>query len=182
MLERPACPVPATIFLFRSDYMETQYFLPQSSLQQIFTALKDKGYQCIAPTIRGDSIVYAPLDDSEKLPWGYSDAQGPAKYQLTQNNNGKQAFAWSNGPSSIKPFLFKQQEVLWRVNKDENGRLSFQPETESAAQALIGVRPCDIAAMLVQDKVFLEDQYVDARYHSRRSSLFTVVANCCYAS
>ncbi len=162
--------------------METQYFLPHSSLQQLFTALKEKGYLCIAPTVRGESIVYAPLDDSTKLPWGYSDIQGPGKYQLTKTNNDNQAFAWSNGPSSIKPFLFKQQEVLWRVIKDENGRLSFQPETESVPQALIGVRPCDINAMLVQDKVLLEDNYVDTRYQERRLSLFTVVVNCSYAS
>lgn len=162
--------------------MDTQYFLPHSLLQQLFTTLKEKGYLCIAPMVRGSSIVYAPLDDSAKLPWGYSDIQGPAQYQLTKKDDDKRAFDWSNGPSSIKPFLFKQQETLWRVTKDENGRLSFQPESETVAQALIGVRPCDITAMLVQDKVFLQDNYIDTRYQSRRSSLFTVVVNCTNAS
>jgi len=162
--------------------METTYFLPHLSLPHLFSALKDKGYLCIAPMVRGANIVYGPLDDSAKLPWGYSDIQGPGQYELTKTNNDGRAFAWSNGPSSIKPFLFKQQETLWRVHKEENGRLSFQPETESAAQALIGVRPCDITAMMVQDKVFLDDDYVDVRYQSRRLSLFTVVVNCSYSS
>jgi len=162
--------------------METALFLPHESLPKLFSALKDQGYLCVAPMVRGENIVYGPLDDATKLPWGYSDVQAPGKYTLTKTNNNKQAFAWSNGPSSIKPFLFKQQEVLWRVKKDENGRLCFQPQTETVAQALIGVRPCDIAAMGVQDKVFLEDDYVDVRYQSRRSSLFTVVVNCRYSS
>jgi len=163
--------------------METQFFLPHLSLQQLFTVLKDKGYLCIAPTVKGTSIVYGPLNDSTKLPWEYSDTQGPGTYELVKNKNDNgRAFDWSNGPSSIKPFLFKQQEVLWRVNKDENGRLSFQSEIETEPQALIGVRPCDITAMIVQDKVFLEDEHVDIRYQNRRSTLFTVVVNCSYSS
>ncbi len=162
--------------------METQYFLPRISLQQLFNVLEDRGYQCIAPGVRGDSIVYGPLRDSAKLPWGYSDKQRPGQYQLTKTGGDERAFAWSNGPSSIKPFLFKQQEILWRVNKAENGRLHFQPEPATTAQALIGVRPCDIQAMLVQDKVFLNDNHIDPRYQGRRANLFTVVVNCSYAS
>ncbi|HHJ80791.1 MAG TPA: sulfite reductase subunit A, partial [Candidatus Tenderia electrophaga] len=41
-----------------------------------------------------------------------------------------------------------------------------------------GVRSCDLAAMRIQDQVFLEQQYQDENYQARRDALFTVVVNC----
>jgi len=44
--------------------------------------------------------------------------------------------------------------------------------------AIIGARACDLAAMIIQDKVFVND----APYQSRRQSLFVVAVNCTYSS
>jgi formate hydrogenlyase subunit 6/NADH:ubiquinone oxidoreductase subunit I len=42
----------------------------------------------------------------------------------------------------------------------------------------VGVRPCELAALLVQDRVFLGDAGADPDYRSRRESAFLVVVNC----
>lgn len=79
--------------------------------------------------------------------------------------------------TGIKPYLFKPQETLWRVARNQEGRLVFNPEYAIEKQALIGVYPCDLRAMLIQDKIFL-GQYQDPRYQKRREALFIVVINC----
>ena len=43
---------------------------------------------------------------------------------------------------------------------------------------VIGPRACDLHALNVQDRVFLDGPYVDPAYQARRSSLFIVAVNC----
>ncbi|MCF6217246.1 MAG: 4Fe-4S dicluster domain-containing protein [Gammaproteobacteria bacterium] len=153
------------------------YFLAHKRFQSLIDVLTKQGYACIGPRVQNGGIMLAPLNHATELPWGVQDEQGPAHYRLLEGDK-KRAFAWSNSPSSLKPFLFKQQETLWHASRDEEGRYKFDPVIESQRQALIGIRPCDLAAMAIQDKVFLEGPYIDTRYQARRQSLFTVVVNC----
>ena len=159
----------------------TKYFLKHEFLQRLFDLLKDSGFNCIAPQVKNGNIVYAPMTDASHLPWGVRDLQSLASYQIEESSN-KQAFSWSNGISSIKPFLFSSEETLWKVERNEDGKLHFNSVIKSEPTALVGVRPCDVNAMIVQDKVFLQEEYVDKRYEARRKALFIVVVNCTYAS
>lgn len=156
--------------------MNNSYFLSQAQLQDLIVLLIKQGYQCIGPQVCEGYIQYDSLSDVNQLPWGVSDKHAPGIYELTSTDK-KQAFSWANSPSSIKPFLFKQQESIWRIQRNSAGKICFEPVIESQLQALIGVRPCDIAAMLVQDRVFLSDP-VELRYAERRKSLFIAVVNC----
>lgn len=159
----------------------TLYFLQKNQLQRLFELLSADNFTCVGPQVRDGSIVYAPINEVKQLPWGVTDRQQLGDYQLTTGDPAF-AFAWTNAVSSIKTFLFKAQETVWRVQRDEGGRLQFNPVVEVEPIALIGVRPCDIAAMRIQDKVFINDQYQDNRYQARRQALFTVVMNCTQSS
>ncbi len=157
------------------------YFLTKDNLQALLDALTANKFKCVGPQVRDGSIIYAPLNDAKKLPWGVADIQDLGDYQLTKGDPDF-AFAWTNGLSSIKTFLFKPQETVWQVKRDDAGKLVFEPVNEIESIALIGVRPCDVAAMLIQDKVFLEGEHKDCRYQARKSALFTVVMNCTKSS
>jgi hypothetical protein len=53
-----------------------------------------------------------------------------------------------------------------------------QPQQESAPAALIGSRPCELAAMRVLDRVFAGGEIPDPCYRDRREGSFVVVAEC----
>ena len=161
--------------------MAQLHFLQKDKLQRLLDVLIADNFTCIGPQVRDASIVYASLKDAKQLPWGVIDKQQLGEYQLAKGDP-QFAFGWTNGLTSIKTFLFKPQETVWRVERDEMGRLKFEPVVEVESIALIGVRPCDVAAMLIQDKVFLEGPSIDDRYQARRKALFTVVMNCTSAS
>lgn len=162
--------------------MDAVYFLPQVKLQNLLDTLHAAGYQCIGPQVKDNAIVFDELKNVSQLPWGIKDNQAPGRYQLEQINV-KQAFLWANGPQSIKPFLFKPREQLWRVEKDENRQLQFHQISEPLQPiALIGVRACDLAGMAVQDKVFYHNDFEDPRYQARRDYLFLIAVNCGYSS
>ncbi len=161
---------------------QKNYFLPYDQIQALIRALQDAHYLCIGPQVRDGAIVYDTLLDAEQLPWGITDYQSPGQYRLEKKTPLK-AFAWANGPQAIKPFLFKPSDTVWQVVKDANGKLNFKPHPpDEQAIAFFGARSCDLHAMAIQDKVFMENGHVDVRYQHRRKHLFVIAVNCTYAS
>ncbi|EKD71092.1 MAG: hypothetical protein ACD_46C00274G0002 [uncultured bacterium] len=68
-------------------------------------------------------------------------------------------------------------------NAYSEGKLIFQPHhPKEQPIAIFGARSCDLEAMRIQDKVFIEGQNSDVRYKSRRENLFVVAVNCTYSS
>ena len=161
---------------------QTHFFLPHRQLQNLLQALQQAGFSCIGPQVRDGAIVYDLLQHTDQLPWGIRDKQAPGSYQLEKITEHK-AFAFANGPQAIKPILFKPQETVWKVMRNSEGKLIFQPhQAEEAPVAVIGARSCDLVAMHIQDKVFLEGSHPDPRYKKRREQLFIVAVNCSYSS
>ncbi|VVC75535.1 Anaerobic sulfite reductase subunit A [Aquicella siphonis] len=161
---------------------ETSYFLPHDGLQDLIDALGHAGFVCIGPKARDGAIVYEQLDRASELPWGMRDYQSPGQYRLEVTDE-KKAFAFSNGAQAIKPVLFRPRETVWKVVRNEEGKLEFKPhQPKEAPLAILGARACDLAAMAVQDKVFLHGKNIDPRYQARRENLFVVAVNCSYSS
>lgn len=153
-------------------------FLPRDQFQSLLDQLRQAGYRCVGPQLRDGTIVYDDLASVTQLPLGWRDEQTPGRYQLYQHAEPRY-FAWANGPQALKPLLFSPRETLWRVTRDAQGRMSFVetlPQIEPFA--VLGVRSCDLAALMIQDKVFRDSAYQDNYYTARRSALFTVVVNC----
>lgn len=152
-------------------------FLPHAAMQRLFDILLQAGYDIHAPTRREDSLVFAATSSSDALPWGVSDAQSPGSYRLEAGPVAR-VFAWANGPQALKPLLFRPDEPLWRVTRNEAGVLSFKAiEPDAPLLAVIGVRACDLAALALQDAHFL-GKAEDGYYRARREKLFLVAVNC----
>jgi sulfhydrogenase subunit beta (sulfur reductase) len=158
------------------------YFLPHAHLQELICALQQAGFACVGPQVRDGAIVYDRLTHAEQLPWGIRDHQAPGEYRL-ETLTEKKAFSWANGPQAIKPILFKPSETVWRVERNRDGKLEFNAHIAMEQPvAIIGARACDLAAMTIQDQVFLAKEQPDVGYQQRRESLFVVAVNCTYAS
>jgi ferredoxin len=153
-------------------------YLPRQDLQRLLDALQDHGYHCTGPQVRDGTIVYDTLSHVDQLPQGIRDEQQPGHYTLHKNDESRY-FAWANGPQALKPLTFKARETLWAVERNEQGRLEFR-ETHSnlTPTAVIGVRACDLAALRLQERIFLHDQNPDPYYAARREKLLLVAVNC----
>ena len=46
------------------------------------------------------------------------------------------------------------------------------------AFAFVGVRACELAAIQIQDRVFLREDFADATYRARRNKVFILAVNC----
>ncbi len=153
-------------------------FLPVAALSSLVAKLMSLGYQCLGPTLENGAIVMREFDAPDALPRGLQAEQGPGHYRSTQDPDNRY-FAWANGPQAIKPLAFAPQESLWRVERDASGALQFAAVLPTvAAQAIIGVRACDLAALALQDAHFLREGRRDAHYAQRREQLFLVAVQC----
>ncbi|MCI0505532.1 MAG: 4Fe-4S dicluster domain-containing protein [Gammaproteobacteria bacterium] len=158
------------------------YYMARDQLQALINELRARGYQCIGPQVRDGAIVYDSLADCTQLPRGISEHQSPGRYVLSENNS-QRYFSWANGPQAIKPYVFAPRESLWRCEKDNTGQLRFTDlKPAPGPVAIIGVRACDLAALYIQDKHFLQEEKKDPYYLARRQKLFLVAVNCTHAA
>ncbi len=162
--------------------------LDLDGLQALLDALADLGYQLIGPTVRGGAVVPAPIRSVADLPGGVGDVQAPGSYRLS--SGGRELFGFATAALSWKPFLFPPDRLLWRAPapraEGADGAPGAAPVLPAPAdepaprQALIGVRSCDLHAIEVQDRVFLQRAAVDPDYAARRESCFIVAVGCAH--
>ncbi len=156
------------------DYL----FLHRADLQSLLDAVADLGYQCIGPQLRDGTVVFDTLESVESLPRGVREEQQPGSYRLVPAD-GDRHFDWTTGPQAIKPLMFAPRETLWTSIKEADGTLRFAPAPpEIVPTAVIGVRACDLAALYIQDRHFLQGPHTDAHYRTRRQNLLLIAVNC----
>ena len=155
--------------------------LEREHFQQVLDALKSKGYQVMGPTIREGAVVYHHLTSVTEFPIGYTDEQEGGTYRLKPR--GDQAlFGYAVGPHSWKRFLHPPILRFWQA-KREGKAFQVTPEnTEPPKYAFVGVRSCELHAIAIQDRVFLQGPYTDPAYQARREDVFIVAVNCGQAS
>jgi sulfhydrogenase subunit beta (sulfur reductase) len=153
-----------------------QFLSSTDQFQKLLHLIKTDGYQLLGPTIHNDVIIYDEIQSAQDLPIGWIDEQDPGRYRL-KRHSVPAYFAYTLGPHSWKQYLFPPCEKLFGAHKEK--RVGFQ-ETEPVKKkmALIGVRACEIQALLVQDKVFNPKIAVYEQYLQRRENLFIVAVSC----
>jgi ferredoxin len=147
-------------------------------LDALLQALVHRGYQVVGPTIREGAIVYDQLASVNELPVGWTEEQEGGAYRLKRRGDAA-LFGYAVGPHSWKKFLQPPVLRLWQAKREGN-RLHFVAEAQGTPHryAFLGVRACELHAIAIQDKVFLEGQYVEPGYKARRDNLFIVAVNC----
>lgn len=149
----------------------------ESGLAAMVDWLARAGYAVFGPTVRDGVIVLDEIDDVADLPFGWGDEQHPGAYELVERGDGF-AFNHAVGADSWKRFLNPPHTDLLHVRRVDGSLVFEEVEPAPPRHAFIGVRACDLAAIAVQDRVFLGRVSVDATYARRRSSSFIVAVNC----
>ncbi|TPW18733.1 MAG: asrAH [Halothiobacillaceae bacterium] len=153
-------------------------FLPRQRLQPLLDLLSYAGYTILGPQLRDGAIVYAELTSVTELPHGIRIEQTPGRYTVNKTNDDHY-FAWANGAQALKPLTFAPRESLWQAQRNAAGLLQFQEiKPQSQPTAVFGVRACDLAALAIQERVFLASAVRDPYYAARRETLFLIAVNC----
>jgi ferredoxin len=151
--------------------------LDVAGLGDLHAALASAGYRIIGPRLTGDAITLGELDSAADLPFGWGVTLAPGGYRLRRRED-EAAFGHSAGPQSWKQFLHPPRERLWSARQDGNGFTQAADPPPAARMAFVGVRPCDLRAIQIQDRVLGADSHPDSAYAERRAGVFIVAVNC----
>ncbi len=151
--------------------------LEPGALDALVEALGERGHRVLGPTVRDGAIVYDDLESADELPVGVGDVQEPGRYRLVERSDAAR-FGYAASPHSWKQFLFPASTRLFRARRSDGAVEFEEPAPPDRPLALVGVRPCELSAIAIQDRVFLHGTWVDRDYESRRSDAFIVLVEC----
>ena len=152
--------------------------IDRKGLDALLAVLAGQGFKVIGPTVRDRAIVYEEIASTTDLPEGWTDEQEGGTYRLRRRDDDA-LFGFNVGPNSWKSHLFPATLKLWHARRGKDGEIAFEKEErEEVDYAFIGVRSCDLAAIGVQDRVFIGNGYNDPDYESRRRNAFIIAVNC----
>ena len=143
----------------------------------LLEVLRGRGLRTMGPVVRDGAIVHGELATTSDLPVGWHDHTEPGKYRLTQDGSSE-LFGWAVGPASWKSEFFVPAETVWRAAVEGGEVALFEPRDEALPVAVIGARPCEVAALGTLDRVLRDGEVSDDRYAARREGAFIVAAEC----
>ena len=151
--------------------------LSRARFPRLLSLLKEDGYRLVGPTVRDQAIVYDTIEGVDDLPAGWTDVQEAGRYRLRRRED-EALFGYAVGPHSWKQFFFPPVLRLWRAEREGRGFRVLDEPREAPPLALIGARPCDLAAVEVQDRTFRHPPFEDPDYAARRRPVFVVAVQC----
>ncbi|MBT5550221.1 MAG: 4Fe-4S dicluster domain-containing protein [Nitrospina sp.] len=157
--------------------MNKPQVIDKEGLNRLIQTLIAMGYEVVGPTVRDEAIVYDPIASIEDLPEGWTDEQEGGSYRLKKRTD-KALFGYTLGPHSWKKFLHPPERRLWQAQKEEQGFAITPEKPDEKKYAFLGVRSCELHAVAIQDKVFMQGTHTDLHYQSLRENALFVAVNC----
>ena len=129
------------------------YILPKTEVPKLLDFLLSKKFDVIAPVETEDGIDFESIRDGNKVTLNYVNTLFPPKR-----------------------FFLPNGEVLFEVRK-RKGRFEIIETVEKTKRVIFGIRPCDVNALLVLDKLFI-DEVKDPYYIARRKNTLILAVQC----
>jgi ferredoxin len=151
--------------------------MPAHGLDDLIAVLRADGYRVVGPVLRAGAISYAEIESAAELPVGWTDEQAPGFYRLHRRGDSA-CFGYAVGPESWKRELLPPRVRLWQATRDGDDLSVEDVERDAVPTAFLGVRACELAAIGIQDRVFLGGRFQDEDYRARRLQTFVVAVDC----
>lgn len=151
--------------------------LSVQGFQALLAELRRRGYALLGPSLVQGDFVHREISGLADLPRGLGLEQEAGTSRLVFRKD-EALFGYPVGQHSWKPVFFPPSRLVWQAARTSAGWEISLPREDLPPVALIGVRPCDLAAMAVLDRVFLAGPYVEPLYQARREAALVVAVNC----
>ncbi len=155
--------------------------LEPAAVGDLLRILREQGYRTIGPTLQDEAIVYDEIEGLGDLPAGLTDRQQPGEYRIEERSDDA-LFGYNLGPRSWKQYFFPPSLRLFAARRAGRGFEIEPPDADPPALALIGIRPCEIAGLDVQARVFTGGGHVDPWFAAARERAFLVAVQCAQAA
>lgn len=154
--------------------MEQAVVIAIEGLSDLIGLLQARGYQVWAARESDGALGLGAVASAEDLPRGRVEAAEAGSVRLV--DGPRDAFFDHTLPmQGLKQIVYPAQERLYTTDPELN--VEEEP-LEAPPTAVLGVRPCDLAALDTLARVFEGGPFVDARFRRRREALLLIAVNC----
>lgn len=161
--------------------MSDLFRMSKNGIEDLIGLLWLEGFKVLGPVAQDGSVGFSEVRNVSDIPVGMRDAHEPGRYRLVQGV-AWEIFGVVNGAGSFKPFFFAPEETLVELRREQRGFKVNEVIPFAPRLAFIGLRACDLAAMAIQDRIFLHHRFCDTHYEARRKDAFFVAVNCTHSA
>ena len=151
--------------------------IAREDFQSLLDVLQHAGYQPIGPTLQNHAIVFDHVSSVDDFPVGSEDQQSGGTYRLNKTDRPN-LFAYHVGPQSWKKLLYPPSKQMWKAERHHTSFQIADLQIETAKRAFVGVRPCELKAIEILDKVLMEGPFIDHAYKAARENTLVIAVNC----
>jgi ferredoxin len=161
----------------------TAWFLQRAGLDDLIGVLRDQGYTVLGPTIVHETVMMRPITSADSLPTGRRDNQDGGFYRLVDGDPDL-TFEYVVGPEGPKTYLFPSRLELFQFRLEDDRFVLQAGPPDPPKLAFLGVRPCELAAVQVHDRVFGVSEpgmfrcESEAWYGETRKQALFIAVNC----
>lgn len=155
--------------------------LDAAELEALFVALQRRGLRTLGPAVRDGAVVLTELRGARDLSRGTHDTQAPGRYRLEPAADAAY-FGITVGPQGLKRHLFPPRQRLVQIRRKGERVLATAEPLPEERVALLGARACDLAAVAVQDRVFLGGPQREPYYQAARARALLIAVECTRAA
>jgi sulfhydrogenase subunit beta (sulfur reductase) len=131
----------------------SRHFLPRSGLDKLIETLRKDGYTVLGPAIIDGAVSLQPIVSAADIPQGIQDDQDGGRYRLIEGNPDLN-FEYVVGPDGPKRHFFPANLPLFQFHIEKNRFDLDVGPPQVPKLVFLGIRPCELAAIKVQDQVF----------------------------
>ncbi|MCF8106100.1 MAG: 4Fe-4S dicluster domain-containing protein [Desulfohalobiaceae bacterium] len=152
------------------------FIIEREDLDRLLSALQEHG-RIIGPTILENTFGHREIASSQDFPAGWTFEQEGGFFRLRPGRD-RSLFGYTVGQDSWKKDLYPPRSRLLSLKKTKSS-FSVTPEKPSAEKVVFfGVRPCDLAAIDIQDTILTKGPFADPEYSRRRKEAMIVAMEC----
>ena len=140
-----------------------------TALEALVDSLRARGYRVLGPTMRDGAIVYDDLESADRAA-GRLDRQTGRRGVPARAARRRGALRLRGRPALLEAVPASRRGCASGrrgATATASSRSRRKPLDETPL-AFIGVRACELHAIAIQDRVFLEGSYVERDYAARR--------------
>jgi len=153
------------------------HVIDREGLDALIRHLSAEGRTVLGPTVAGGAIALGEVGSARDLPEGWTDEQEGGAYRLRRRED-RALFGYAVGPRSWKAWLHPAELRLWRARRTDRGFELGPDDAPVPRYAFLGVRPCELHAIRIQERVLAGGVHADPGYRARREAAFLVAVNC----
>ncbi|GIU77968.1 MAG: 4Fe-4S ferredoxin [Bryobacteraceae bacterium] len=153
------------------------YRLDEKGLEALIARLREQGYTVYGPKADDSALHWRPIAGCADLPRGWTQELAPGRARLVPDSSSAMFHHWTCA-EGLKAVLHLPIVRVLAARRD-NGAFRILDNPPPAEKcAFLGVRPCDLAALAILDRVLLGDRYADDIYQARRQGAFLAAIHC----